>query len=228
MYPKLSRRFRALMIDSLVLVAVVAFSIAIGTSVDFTNGVYQSVLVLVPIFLFEPVLVSVTGGNIGHHLMGIRIRKSGSDNKINIVQAVIRTFLKLLLGVPSLIAILTSKKHQAVHDLLSMSLVVVKDPASLPSYEVLDERTELQGYQYPGKIRRLMVTVTYLILSLLAISMITIFLVSDLCAYRQVCSNTEDTIQIFLGLAFWVLVFVLPWVGWSGRLYGARKVRLEG
>ncbi|WP_444894044.1 RDD family protein [Microbulbifer sp. JMSA004] len=227
MYPKLSRRLRALMIDSLVLVVVVAFSIAVGTSIGLKNDVYQSALILMPIILFEPVLVSLTGGNVGHHLMGIRIRKVGANKKINIFQALVRTFFKLFLGVPSLIAILTSKKRQAVHDFLSVSLVVVKDPASLPGYEVLDERTESLDYKYPGKVRRLVVVGVYLLLSMLFASMISFFSVSELCAFRQICSQLESSMQFLISLCFWVSAFVLPWLGWSGRLYGARRIRLE-
>ncbi|WP_444930942.1 RDD family protein [Microbulbifer sp. SSSA002] len=228
MYPKLSRRFRALMIDSLVLIAVTVLSIAIGTSIDFTNEVYQSVLILLLIVLFEPVLVSLTGGSVGHHLVGVRIRKIASDKRINIVQAIIRTLFKLLLGVPSLIFVLTSKKYQALHDFISMSLVVVKAPALLPSYEVLEERTESYEYEYPGKTRRLIVAVMYVISSSLAISAIAVISVSDLCASKQVCNSAEDTVHLFLGVLFWVLVFVLPWAGWAGRLYGARRIRLIG
>jgi uncharacterized RDD family membrane protein YckC len=96
--------------------------------------------VAILIIIMEPGLVSITGGTIGHHLRGLRIQRRWDGTNLNIFRATIRFLVKFLLGWLSFLFILQTKKHQAIHDLISGSVVVLKDPAKVPEWDALSER----------------------------------------------------------------------------------------
>src|SRR5436190_8207282 len=94
----------------------------------------------------EPGLVSWTGGTIGHHLMGLRIRDVVEDRNIGLIRATIRAVSRALLGWVSLVFILVTRKHQAIHDYISRTVVVLRNAAELPASERCAERVVRQAF----------------------------------------------------------------------------------
>lgn len=81
-------------------------------------------VLLISLFLYEPIATTI-GGTIGNNIKGIRVRKDSDDTKqINIFQALIRYFFKLLFGWLSFITIFSSSKKRAIHDILSGTVMV--------------------------------------------------------------------------------------------------------
>ena len=157
-YPRLIKRVRAVLIDSVLLPLVVIGTLIIGDALGIPGPYGKAMLILIPILVLEPGLVAFTGGTVGHHMLGIRVAKKDGSGNINIFAATIRFVVKLVLGWLSFIFVLTTTKHQAVHDLLAGSIVVHKDPTGLPAYEVLSERTGDSGaYIYPPGWRRIVI-----------------------------------------------------------------------
>ncbi|PWB27516.1 RDD family protein [Flavobacterium sp. HTF] len=122
-YPPMTERIQSILIDSIIIVAcMIIFS-------DILSG-FQNVpdwlraFLLISLFLYEPIATTF-GGTIGNNLKGIRVRKD-SDNtkKINIFQAIIRYFFKLLFGWFSFITIFSSSKKRAIHDILSGTVMI--------------------------------------------------------------------------------------------------------
>lgn len=168
-YPRRRRRVRAILIDSVLLPITVFGSLILGDALGVSHTYGKVALILVPIFVLEPGLVAVTGGTIGHHLMKIRIATIDGQRNINIFAATLRFLGKLLLGWLSLIFVLTTKKHQAVHDLLARSVVVHKSPSVLPAYEILPERmSDSAEYLYPAAWRCVLVIFSYWVLATVA------------------------------------------------------------
>ena len=133
-YPRQIRRVRAILCDSVLLPIIVFGTLIIGDASGVSHLYGKVALALVPIFILEPGLVAFTGGTIGHHLFKIRVAKTSGYGNINIVAATVRFVVKMLLGWLSLIFVLTTRKHQAGHDLLARSVVIHANPSALTFY----------------------------------------------------------------------------------------------
>lgn len=130
-YPRLIKRIRAALIDSVLIpLAFFAGLVLIGVS-GISHPLAKLVLAMMPILVLEPGLVAFTGGTVGHHLVGVRVMQAGGTGNIGILAAALRFVVKLLLGGLSFVFILTTRRHQAVHDLVAGSRVVLKDAACL-------------------------------------------------------------------------------------------------
>lgn len=150
LYPRLIKRVRAVLIDSVLVPVTVFGTLILGDALGVSHPFAKAMLIAAPIFVLEPAFVAITGGTVGHHLMKIRVTRLDGAGKINILAATVRFIVKMLLGWMSFIFVLTTIKHQAVHDLIARSLVVHRDASGLPSYEVLPERkSDTEGYVLP-------------------------------------------------------------------------------
>ncbi len=223
-YPRLIRRVRAILVDSIILPVVMFGVVMVGSAAGVSDGYAKFALLIVPIFFLEPAMVALTGGTIGHHLQGVRIARLDGQRNINILAATLRFVVKVLLGWFSMIFILTTKRHQALHDLLARSVVVHKSPSALPAYEVLAERESASGaYSYPSTWRRVLVIFGYWILSSVVAVIVSGVAVSNDCLAFQFCDRWENLLLLGLNIAWLVsLGFAMVW-GWQGRLYGCRR-----
>ncbi|MGP1717773.1 MAG: RDD family protein [Methylophilus sp.] len=223
-YPRLIKRVRAVLIDWTFTILVIFLSIWIGSKMGVSTVTGKVLLIVLPILILDPMLVTFTGGTIGHHLMGIRVTRMDGLTRINIVAATARFIVKTLLGWFSFIFVLTTSRYQAVHDVLMHSIVVHKDPQGLPSYEVLTERPPKNDpYLYPSAWRRFLVIAAYWVLYTLIISVCSAIFITPTCLDHQRCGAPEDITSFIISLA-WLLG--IGWItvrGWGGRLYGGRK-----
>lgn len=223
-YPRLIKRVRAVLIDSVLLPVVVFGALIIGDALGVPGPYGKAMLILVPIFILEPGLVAFSGGTIGHHMLGIRVTKRDGLGNINIFAATIRFIVKLVLGWLSFIFVLTTTKHQAVHDLLAGSIVVHKDPTGLPSYEVLSERSgDGDAYIYPPGWRRIVVIALYWILATVTLGIITNLVFSSDCTTIHRCTTIDHLLEMVLSVAWLVGLGWITLRGWTGNLYGCRK-----
>lgn len=223
-YPRLIRRVRAVLIDS-VLVPIAAFgTLILGDALGVSHIYGKLALAAMPVFILEPGLVAMTGGTVGHHLLKIRVAKIDGQGNINIFAATLRFIVKLLLGWLSFIFVLTTQKHQAVHDLLARSVVIHTNPGALPAYEVLSERTpDSASYVYPAAWRRVVVIFGYWIIASIVFSIVSNVVTSNACVASNRCSTLEYLLLMALEIAWLVS---LGWVtvrGWRGTLYGCMR-----
>ena len=99
------------------------------------------------VVLVDPVMVSIRGASPGHHLMRITIQDAKTGKNIGLLRALLRSVLRGVFGWLSLVFVLATKKHQALHDLICRTTVLLRDPENLPSYEKFSERNaEAEGY----------------------------------------------------------------------------------
>jgi len=76
--------------------------------------------------IYEPVCTTF-GFTIGNLIKGIRVRDiSNTSKRLNIFQALLRYFVKVLLGWVSFITIHFNPERRAIHDLAAGSVMVKK------------------------------------------------------------------------------------------------------
>ena len=126
-YPTILRRYLSSFIDLWFVVGVLFFvPYVIGDSeATLTVRITAGIIML---FLYEPLFTSKLC-TLGQKIMGIRIRKFDNYQKLSFPAAVLRVFIKGLLGFISLFTIIFSEEKRAIHDLASDSIVIM-DPAA--------------------------------------------------------------------------------------------------
>lgn len=223
-YVRLIRRAQAVSIDSVVLPIAVISSLILGDAFGVSHLYAKVVLILLPILIFEPGLVSFTGGTIGHHLTNIRITKMDGQRNINFFAALLRFLIKWVFGGLSLIFVFSTKRHQALHDVLSRSLAVHKNPSRLPDYERLQERVlHSAEFLYPPAWRRVLVIFIYWVITIAVQSFIARLVVTSGCMDGYGCSAGEDFLFWVLDLTLLMAIGVFTTKGWRGKLYGCRR-----
>ena len=155
-FANISRRTQAVIIDSLFLFFLFLGTSFLASKIDISPYIKVGIIGFLVLFT-EPLLVTFHGASVGHHMKGLRIKNARTGKNLNIFFAFIRFILKSFIGLFSLIFVLTTKRHQALHDMISNSVVVMSPRYVNEGYEGLSERdAEQEGYLYPSKLRRLL------------------------------------------------------------------------
>jgi uncharacterized RDD family membrane protein YckC len=130
MYATFPRRLNALTTDTATIVCfliVVVFLVPVVEEVDALR-ITLFLVCCVVLFLYEPTLVSRFGGTLGHMFQNLRVVDSRTGGNVPFWKAVVRFWLKAVLGVFSFLSMAFTKRHQAIHDLLTASTVQIRDP----------------------------------------------------------------------------------------------------
>ena len=223
-YSKLHRRIKALLIDGLVLGLCLFITIFSVAAMEVSSPLIESLIILVITVSIEPLCISFTGASIGHHLAGLRIRRSTEDKHLSLPLSYLRFIVKLSLGTLSLVSILTTRKHQALHDLVSRSIVVHRSPEQLSAHHIVAERVDnTTDFIFPSKTQRCVLIMVYLLCALLVLTAVSSLLLNEACLNYAICSSFDDAVQMLLPISFWACLFSIVGFGWQGYLYGARK-----
>jgi uncharacterized RDD family membrane protein YckC len=229
LYARFSRRLRGIVVDWAIAMAVLFGGVMLAVSVEsdhFSRALGS--LVIATLLLYEPVLVSFTGGTLGHHLTNLRVVDDRSGGNVGFLKACARVVLKGVLGWYSFVILAATRRNQAVHDLLTRSSVQIRDPATARSGQYVTERVEPVASGMPSPVRRAAVICVYwllLFVSLLVVlaAMAAAGLMSHSCVYKDYCSGVDKMLNLVTSVAFLVMLAVVVALGWKGRLFGARK-----
>lgn len=124
-YPSVFERFKAALIDGAIMVALLLVVAGVVALLGDVSGTVRMILFLLVWPLYEPLQVWLFGQTIGHRMIGLRVTKKYELAKNpNLIQAVIRTVGKVLLGIVSIFAIPFSYRQRAIHDMLSGTLML--------------------------------------------------------------------------------------------------------
>ncbi len=227
-YPRLLRRIRAALIDSVIISVIVLSWWLMLPLLEGLPPLARLAYPVVAILAVEPVMVSFTGGSPGHHIMGVAIHDAQNRRRIGIIRALLRFVTRTMLGWLSLILVLITKKHQALHDLICRTNVILLHPDNLPDREKLVERvTEDPQFKYPSKIRRTFVIVIYIVLILVLVSVISAVSLSESCLWANQCNQLDAIIALILNGGFVFGVGSSIVLGWQARLIGCSRRRIE-
>lgn len=230
-YPNIGKRIKAVVLDSVIFAIVVVSIWPFIAGYEFKYNWLKILILLSPFFILEPLLVTTTGGSIGHHVFKIRVRGVSRDRNINIINATIRFLLKTALGTFSLLFILFTKKHQALHDYLVNSIVIFKQHDNFDPRIGLKERvsTEEEGYVYPSKLRRFIVILIYNVPLFFLYGLVLSVSLSDTCLEDDICIGGEDIISFIIVMFWFAGVFCTIYFGFAGKLVGCRrKIKKNG
>lgn len=226
-YGRFLRRLQAAIIDGIVIMLAIFSAVFIAVTLN-SESIARTLGFSVAIgwLLYEPLLVALTGSTVGHYLRNLRVVDNRTGGNINFLKAIIRTLLKAALGWLSFVTMATTRRHQAVHDLVTKSSVQIRNLAQASPHDYRGEQLELSSPGMPSRIRRLAVITLYLIAATVVFAVLAVaaqmVLMSPACLYQERCTSGEQTVAAGLGLTWIGAGVLLIVLGWRGRLFGAR------
>ncbi len=229
LYARFSRRLRGIMVDWVIAMAAIfgaAFAASMVRNDDFSRVL--GVLVVVGLLLYEPLLVSITGGTLGHRATNLRVVDDRGGGNVSFAKACARVAIKGLLGWYSFMVLALTRRNQAIHDLLTRSTVQIRDPAGALPGQYITERAGLPAAGMPSRLRRAGIICVYLLMTvfgyfLIWLAVMATGLISRRCVMGEYCSQGESVFTAVIGLIPLAVAVVVIVLGWQGRLFGARR-----
>jgi len=120
-YPNVLRRYLGTIVDVVTMWAIVFF--VTRTPVAPQSAEWTWVFLGAVVLLYEP-LLTIYGCTLGQALMRMRVRDEETLGRIKISQAYNRLFVKYFLGWISALTIPVQKRRQAIHDLITDTIVI--------------------------------------------------------------------------------------------------------
>jgi uncharacterized RDD family membrane protein YckC len=126
-FPSLLVRVKAVMIDFVIILMIFSIaSILIDEIGDIPTWIRIAIFVFC-FYMYDPLLIALAGGTIGHHILRIRIKNvKQPEQNINLLQASIRLITKITLGWLSFLTVTGSRRKLAIHDMACGSIVLYK------------------------------------------------------------------------------------------------------
>jgi uncharacterized RDD family membrane protein YckC len=217
-YARFTRRVQGVLIDAIIFMVILAGALIVAVSFASDNIARILGFTVAATWLFyEPLLVSMTGGTIGHYLCNIRVVDDRGGN-VGFLKAIARVAIKSFLGWYSFVAMALTSRHQAVHDLLTKSTVQIGDLAKAQTRHFAGRRNEVTGPGMPPPLAELPSSSP--ICS--SVSRVPAGLVSRRCIDGYPCSAAELVVLSLLWLV-WAGTSIGAFIlGWRGQLWGAR------
>ncbi len=219
-YATLSRRLQASCVDVAVAFHTPLAGICLVTWFGGRlGGPLAALLALTPVVL-EPILVARTGATVGHWLLGLRVVEAATGRPPGLGTSFMRYFAKAACLGPWLSPVIAiTHRHQGFHDLLCDTVVEVIDPESregrLAAYDpAVDAIT-------PTLSARVVSTLGFS--GVLVAALITTGLLMWVsCGDDFQCGTVGTAFYNAVFRVWFVLQYIVLWLGPAGRLPGAR------
>jgi uncharacterized RDD family membrane protein YckC len=123
-YPELSDRIQATFIDTILIIIMMFVFASVLEGYENVPDWVRIAMFAGLFILYEPLCMTM-GFTLGNYFKGIRVRKhSDTAKRINILQAIIRYPVKVLLGWISFLTIGGNPQKRAIHDLVSGTVMI--------------------------------------------------------------------------------------------------------
>lgn len=230
LYATLPRRIKASIIDGVVLLALfILFPLIVGTLVGKDTGL-SAIAMFTPPLLLEPFLISFLGFTLGQYIFGIRVVRVDTGGKCPLIASFARYFTKTILGSLSVAYMLFSKKHQAIHDYLAKTLVVLsqekieRNPEFAQYGEIEQDLENDVTFTYPSVARRfgffcIWVVVMIIVFGILVESAAILFLPG----YTFETEKMPKQIEVASNVLFSIIFIGLAVLASKGHLPGAKR-----
>lgn len=225
-YARLNSRVNALLVDTAIIAVVfIVLIIVAGATEDIPgSGRILLVLIFAWLLLYEPVQVWRYGGTIGHRRANLRVVADSTGGAPTFPVSFARFLVKSFLGFPSFISMAFTRRHQAMHDLLTGTTVQLRDLSIAASTDYLRERVpETVAIEVPASgPRRTMVTLVYIAGAYVASGVLSGGLVSEACRSKGDCSTVDSANSRLVTYIFLAGALAIAILGLRGRLWGTR------
>jgi hypothetical protein len=213
-------------LDSVILLTlIIAIPVVAGQVIQGALGRW-GVVMYAPVFFLEPLLVSYWGQTIGQYLFGITVVREADQSKRRLLSSFVRYYAKACLGLYSMIYMLFSGKHKAIHDYLARTVVILS-PYRLAKTPLFVERGIMEqepekGFVYPSALRRFGFFVIWWFITLTVLYAIVDALLSLTVGTDRAARllKSGDLLVTFLVL---ILLLVVASLAAKGLLPGARR-----
>jgi uncharacterized RDD family membrane protein YckC len=234
LYATLPRRIKASIIDGVVLLTLMVLSpLAISALVGGDTGA-NAIIMYMPPVLLEPILISFLGFTLGQYIFGIQVIRVNTGGKCPLAASFLRYFAKTILGGLSMAYMLFSKKHQAIHDHLAKTLVVlsrnkIEQNPEFVNYGETENILEADvTYYYPSALRRFLIFCIWAVVASLVFGIL-----EEIAALLFVHGYTLETkkipkeVEVISIILYSVLFIWLADLATKGNLPGARRKKKE-
>ncbi len=227
-YATFTRRFRAVLVDSAVVSAACVLLLIVGGFADDVPGSGRIVLALMGglVFLYEPIFIWRRGATIGHAANNLRVLSDRTGRPPGLARSFIRYIIKLVLGLLSFITMAFTRRHQAVHDVLTRTTVQRTSIGEVEEYDFHLERVQSPEVVLPSRLRRVSVMIAYLVGAFLIYGVVLVVVDPEECAGHQSCTGSTRVVVEGIALAWLTISIAIVVAAWKGLLLGARQRRL--
>lgn len=226
LYARFPRRLKAAVLDSVILAAMMLAGMELLALIQPSfEGAHGFLIALFAALLFyEPVLISLHGRTLGHRALNLHVVADTPSGKLPLWRAFLRSTLKLLTGVSVFATMPFTRRSQALHDLAFGTTVCIFDRRRAGPEQFVIERipSPSQG-SMPSWWRRLLVSLGYLLLLVVALGIGAAATQSDECLELERCNATERLLEQVLASLWLAGSFVSVVLVWQGRMPGARR-----
>jgi uncharacterized RDD family membrane protein YckC len=129
LYARVWPRVKAILVDWAIVVAAFLVAALVGTQVHGA-GAAAFVAWVAVWALYDPLMVSLTGGTVGHHVLNLRVVSDRTGGRPTFAAAFLRNVAKTFLGAVSLLAMAASTRSKALHDWVAGTTVQASDPGA--------------------------------------------------------------------------------------------------
>jgi uncharacterized RDD family membrane protein YckC len=221
LYASFSLRFSALVVDLMICIGIFLFGgifagILLENNIRMRIAAYAALLVI--LIGYEPYMVARYGGTFGHRKRNIRIVCGRSHQNLPLWRSAVRSIVKQIFGIVSFVFMFATSRAQGLHDLAADARVIIRD------HEIAAEDDR---FQPPAAwIRRVIVTVVYVLTLLVAMSVAASLMVSPACRNEGLCYGSESSRFLMLSGGWLLLTGVSIVLGLMGRLPGCSDSRI--
>lgn len=121
-YPSLLKRFQSNFIDRIITYTLAISLVYASGMIDKDSFILKAIALFIALS-YEPVLIT-TGRTVGQLVMGIRVKHLSMDQRMPLINAFARFWLRMMLGWISFITIHTNPERRAIHDLATGAVVI--------------------------------------------------------------------------------------------------------
>ena len=123
-YPSFLKRIMVMTINFMI-IGIIFFTLVIFLNKFEIDDIYiVGDMFIVLVIILDPILITLTGGTMGHHLLKTKVLNNKTNKNINLFLSVLRFIVKIFFGGLSFLFILITNKKRALHDIISNSVVV--------------------------------------------------------------------------------------------------------